>query len=57
MTTNFKSFAKIITSSFKVLALFLSIWTMTFSTVALGAQSEKRLKEVQNFILDSGLNK
>lgn len=57
MTTKFKNFAKIITSSFKVLALFLSIWTMTFSTVALGAQSEKRLKEVQNFILDSGLNK
>ena len=57
MTTILKIFAKKITSSIKVLALFLSIWTMTFSTVALGVQSEKQLKKVQSFILDTGLSK
>ena len=57
MNIKLASIAKKLTSSIKVLALFLSIWTMTFSTVALGVGSENRLKEAQNFILDTGLNK
>ncbi len=57
MTTKFASIAKKITSSIKALAAILSIWTMTFSIVALGLESENRLKEVQNFILDTGLSK
>lgn len=57
MTTKFTSITKKITSSFKTLAVILSIWTMTFSTVALGVESENRLKEAQNFILDTGLSK
>ncbi len=56
-SVKFTSIAKKITSSIKVLAVILSIWTMTFSTVALGLESENRLKEAQNFILDTGLSK
>lgn len=57
MITKIQNLTKKISSSIKALAVIMSIWTMTFSPVALGLESENSLKEAQNFILDSGLSK